>query len=87
MEFHLIERLDTDTGISWWDANRRRLNDVIHKFNEWQTVHRFDDWERQVVKAYIELCERAGEDLDFSDWQFELLTEMKQFLEKHEASE
>ncbi|WP_336761529.1 hypothetical protein [Paenibacillus sp. USHLN196] len=80
MNFKLIEELDTDTDIDWWNSNRERVNLVIRSFNDWQTTHRFDDWEGKVVIAKAEACERYGERYDFSSWQFEILDDIKEFV-------
>lgn len=81
----LLEPHDTNTDISWWNANRRRLNDVIYAFNAWQTQHRFDQWEKEKLQAQITLCRQFGQDNHFSDWQFETLDEMEAFIEEHDA--
>ena len=80
MEIKLMETLETDTGIIWWDRNRNRVNEVINAFNDWQLIHRFNEFEKEVIKAKIKLCYKFGEENNFSDWQFELLDEMKQFI-------
>ncbi|PYE51597.1 hypothetical protein HUB98_06160 [Paenibacillus barcinonensis] len=80
MIFKLIEELDTDTDIDWWNSNRERVNTVIRVFNDWQTIHRFDQWEGKVVIAKAEACERYGEQYDFSRWQYEILGEIKEFV-------
>ncbi|PZT57460.1 hypothetical protein [Paenibacillus silvae] len=80
MNFKLIEELDTDTDIDWWNSNRERVNAVIRAFNDWQTIHRFDQWEGKVTIAKAEACERYGESHDFSGWQYEILEEIKEFV-------
>ncbi|MBD8839446.1 hypothetical protein IFU39_16660 [Paenibacillus sp. CFBP 13594] len=80
MVFKLIEELDTDTEIDWWNSNRERVNAVIRVFNDWQTVHRFDEWEGGVVIAKAEACERYGERYDFSGWLYEILGDIKDFV-------
>ncbi|WP_124115421.1 hypothetical protein [Paenibacillus xylanexedens] len=80
MNFKLIEELDTDTGIDWWNSNRERVNVVIRSFNDWQITHRFDEWEGRVVIAKAEACERYGESNDFSCWQYEILSDIKDFV-------
>ncbi|TPG68634.1 hypothetical protein EEL31_08945 [Brevibacillus laterosporus] len=76
----LQETIELDTGISWWDTNRKRLNEVITCFNDWQTVHRFDNFEREVVIARISSCRKYGAYNSFSKWQYELLDEMENWV-------
>lgn len=80
MKLHIIEELEVNTGIDWWDENRRRINKVISEFNNWQTKSRFDEFEKQVVLARIEACRKYGNEHDFSDWQYDLLNEMETFI-------
>jgi hypothetical protein len=79
----LLEELETDTGIGWWDANRRKLNEVIQCFNDWQVKHKFDSFEKDVLLARINACRRYGEENSFSGWQYELLDEMTSWALKH----
>lgn len=80
----LMELVDADTGISWWDRNRERLNETITLFNDWQTKHRFATWEKEILKANINLCRAFGEAKKFSDWHFEILNDMETFIKEHE---
>lgn len=79
---YLIEELDVDTGIDWWDGNRRKLNSVIKMFNEWQTIHKFDEFEKEVVLAKINAVRKWGCGYNsFSDWELDLLNEMENYIE------
>lgn len=83
MRIEYIEELDTNTGISWWDENRRRLNSVIQCFNNWQIKYRFDEFEKEVVIARIKALRKYSEERDdrsFSDWQYEILDKMEEFI-------
>jgi hypothetical protein len=85
MDIKLITYLDTDTSIDWWNGNRKRLNEVIERFNKWQTDYRFDQWEMKVVKAMIVSCRKYGEKNNFSDWQFEILDEIEEFIKEYKS--
>jgi hypothetical protein len=80
----LIEPVRTDTNIDWWNDNRIRLNEVIAVFNNWQTEHKFGDFEKEVLKAKINLCREFGNNNDFSEWQFKMLDEMESFVKEYE---
>ena len=80
----LIEPVRTDTNIDWWNDNRIRLNEAIAVFNNWQTEHKFDDFEKEVLKAKINLCREFGNNNDFSEWQFKMLDEMEEFIKEYE---
>ena len=79
-KLYLMELLPLNTNIDWWDENRRRINKVIQKFNDWQTEDRLDSYEKDVLLAMIEACRKYGESNHFSDWQFETLDEMKEWV-------
>lgn len=79
----LMEMVDQNTGISWWDVNRKRLNEVMTAFNEWQVKHRFDSFELEVLTARLKLCREFGDDNNFSDWQYALLDEMEEFISEY----
>ena len=44
-----------DTPIAWQLAGRKSLNEVIRRFNDWQTTLRFDPLEAEVALAYTKL--------------------------------
>lgn len=80
----LMELVNANTDIDWWDRNRERLNEVITLFNDWQIKHRFDAWEKEILVAKLKLCREFGENNTFSDWQFEILDDMETFIKEHE---
>ena len=82
MEIKLIEELDTDTAISWWNTNRKKINSVIQHFNDWQIKHQFEDFEKQILIARIKACREYGQENDFSDWQYEIMDNMEKFIDK-----
>jgi hypothetical protein len=84
VKIYLMEETEPNTEISWWNTNREKLNSVIRSFNDWQIVHRFDDFQREVVKAKIDSCRRWGHNNEFSDWQFDELREMEEFIQEYE---
>lgn len=75
----LLEEADEDTQISWWNANRKMLNEIIRAFNEWQ-LRGFSIHSRYVVEALLNRCEQSAESNNFSDWQMETLSQMRQHL-------
>jgi hypothetical protein len=80
MNIKLIEELDINTDIEWWNNNRKRLNKVIYAFNEWQTIHKFDKFEKEVVIARVKACREYGEEHEFSNWQFEILDDIENWI-------
>jgi hypothetical protein len=80
-DIKLIQLLAENTNIVWWNENRKLLNSIIQKYNDWQTIHKFDDWQKNVIKAEIKL-QRSNPNNEFSDWRFGILDEM----ESHIAS-
>lgn len=81
-QIYIIEKLDVDTGILWWNGNRQKLNEVIDMFNKWQTEYQFDEFEAEVVLAKINITRKYGFVNDFADWQYELLAEMEEHIVK-----
>jgi len=79
-KMYLLEEIEVNTNIDWWNRNREKLNNVIRKYNNWQTIDKFDEHEKDVVLAMIDSCRRFGEDNEFSDWQFDILIDMKKFI-------
>ena len=79
-KMYLIEEVEINTDIDWWNVNRKKLNNVIRKFNKWQTVDKFDEYEKDVVLAMIDSCRRIEGDRDFSDWQYDILNDMENFI-------
>ena len=79
-KIYLIEEIEVNTDIDWWNRNREKLNNVIRKFNNWQTIDKFNEHEKDVVLAMIDSCRRFGEDNEFSDWKFDILIDMKKFI-------
>jgi len=79
-KMYLIDEIEVDTNINWWNENRRKLNKVIRKFNNWQTVDKFDEYEKDVVLAMIDTCRRDGGDKSFSEWQYDILNDMEKFI-------
>jgi hypothetical protein len=79
----IMELLNADTDISWWNANRARLNEVITSFNEWQTKHRFSSFQKKVLEEKIRLCREFGDQNDFSDWQYDILDKMESFIKTY----
>ena len=79
-KIYLIEEVEVNTNIDWWNVNREKLNNVIRKFNKWQTVDKFDEYEKDVVLAMIDSCRRIEGDRDFSDWQYDILNDMENFI-------
>jgi hypothetical protein len=86
IKIKLIEPLETNTDVTWWNINRKRINKVIKLFNEWQTIHKFDDFEAKVVKAHIVSCRKLGSKEWFSSWRFDLLNEMDNFITEYETT-
>ena len=77
-----MEELDVaDIDIEWHKINRTKINEIIKLFNNWQ-VNKFDDFEREILIARIKSLRRWGETADFADWQFDILTEMEDHIEK-----
>ncbi len=80
MKLHLINSVDENTGISWWDENRKKLNELIRDFNDWQIVHRFDMWQLKVLEAKIDMVKKYHDEAGdgcFSDWQLDIIKEME----------
>jgi hypothetical protein len=78
---NLMELLETDTSVDWWNSNRQKLNEVITSYNDWQTIRRFDDEEKENLKTKIKLCREFGNKNHFSKWQYEILDDMESFVE------
>lgn len=80
MKLHLINNVDENTGISWWDENRKKLNELIRDFNDWQIVHRFDMWQLKILEAKIDMVKRYSDeagDASFSEWQLDIIKEIE----------
>lgn len=83
-EIKYIELLDIDTTeVDWWKRNRERLNELIVLFNTWQVEHKFDEHYKEAVKARIKSLRVYGSENSFSDWQFDLLSEMENWCNKN----
>lgn len=78
--YKIIDLLETDTNVSWWDENRSRINRVIKEFNNFQLEYQFDEYRAKIVKAKIKLCREYGKENNFDDWQYEILDKMEEFL-------
>jgi len=79
-----MEELDENTPIGWWNENRRKINEIIRLYNEWQTVHHFDRYQKEIVKGRsLALKKWAEEGSEFSDWQIEILDEIVDSLDSH----
>lgn len=83
----IIEELEVDTDIEWWNENRKRINVIIRMFNEWQTKHRFDSYEKKVLEAHIKSLRRSHRENDgyheFSDWQIDIIDEIENWVNNH----
>ncbi len=69
-----IEEVSEQTGISWWDENRRKLNEAIRWYNEFIGTHNRSS---EMVLAKVDQIRRYGESNDFSDWQYDILNEIE----------
>lgn len=76
----LLEKDEPNTNIEWWNVNRRKLNEVIHAFNQWQ-INGFSTHGRAVVEAMVERCEKYGEENDFHQRQFDTLAQIRKHLQ------
>lgn len=77
----LLKEIDEETDIEWWTTNRKKLNEVIRSFNQWQ-LNGFSEEGREVVSQAVETLKEFGDNNSFSDWQFDIITEMREHLEK-----
>ncbi|NUJ17429.1 hypothetical protein FKN04_12670 [Bacillus glycinifermentans] len=87
MEYNikLIEELDTNTNIEWWNDNRKRINQVIKLFNDWQIEHRQDSYFGHLVLAKVNTLREWNKDegdSGFNDWQLEILDEIEQHVKE-----
>lgn len=77
----LLKEVDEDTDIEWWTTNRKKLNEVIRSFNQWQ-LNGFSEDGRTVVSQAVADVQEFGDNNSFSEWQFDIIKEMRQHLEK-----
>ena len=83
-EIKYLYELDADKSIKWWNDNRAKINDVIRLFNEWQIEHTFDEKQKKILLARIEVLKEYGNEHSFSEWQFEMIDEMEAHIKKVE---
>ena len=77
-----IEELDPMTDdVRWHQVNRRKINEGIRMFNQWQ-IGGFDDFKKEVLLARIKSLRTYGETSDFADWQFDILNEMRSHIQE-----
>jgi hypothetical protein len=79
----LFETIKEDTGISWWDENRRKINEVIKMCNDWQIEHRQDRYYAELTLARINSIKAWSSDQDnreLSGWQIEILDEIEEHI-------
>ena len=80
----LMEELDIDTPIEWWNENRRKINEVIRMFNEWQIDHRQDEYNAELVLAKVKSLRdwnKSG-NKEFNDWQIDILDNVENHVVK-----
>lgn len=73
-----VELLELDTGIDWWDENRKVINKAINEFNKYQLG--YSDYGNNMMIALIKDTIEYGDNHDFSGWQYNLLNEMLEVL-------
>jgi len=83
MDIKLIERLDINTGINWWNTNREKINEVIDVFHDWQIKNKYDSFEMKVLQARIDLCREYGKSHSFSEWQYEILDTIEEYINEY----
>lgn len=86
MQFNikLIEKLETDTGIEWWNVNREKINEVIELHSDWQINHRQDCYRAELVLAKVKSVRKWSEDRgskELGGWQIEILNEIEEHVE------
>jgi hypothetical protein len=69
-----IEELSETTGISWWDENRKRINEAIQWYNEF-----VENGTRspELIIAKVDQIRRFGQKNEFSRWQFDILNDIE----------
>jgi hypothetical protein len=72
----IIEELDVNTPIDWWNDNRSKLNAVIRLFDAYQLVQNQNM--QAVLLAKIISVREWGKSHNFSEWQYNLLNDMEQ---------
>lgn len=84
----LIEEWCTNTGIDPWDNSRKKINEVIKLFNEWQTKHWFDKKKGLIVLAMIDMRYETFKQDDYAGHDyFEELDTMKNHINKQLENE
>lgn len=74
----LINELDFNgCTIDWWIENRKRVNEVIREFNNWQSKDLTNLKMKNVIKAKLDLLILWGKSNSMANWQYELINEMK----------
>jgi len=80
----LIEELKEETTTDWHTVNRKRVNNVIRAFNEWQTVHHFDEHQKDIVLARITALKKWSDEEGsggLAEWQVDILNEMQDWID------
>jgi len=83
-EIKYLYELETSDPIEWRNDNRKKINEVIRLFNEWQIEHDFAEKQKRVLLARIEALKEYGKEHSFAEWQFATITEMEDHIRKFE---
>jgi hypothetical protein len=78
----MLDVSDT-TGISWWDENRRRLNEAIRTYNVYiEGLLKGIAVTPYYPLAKVEQIRKYGKANEFSGWQFDVLDEIERRLKE-----
>ena len=74
-----IPEVSESTDILWWNENRKRLNEAIRWYNEYVENR---NRPAEAVLAKIEQIREYGTKNEFTDWQFDILDDLRNMLVK-----
>ena len=76
----LEERWNENTGISWWNESRKKLNVIIDFYNEWQTKHLFNEKRAHILLTKIKKGKDTIGSIDGGSGYWDKLDEMEKFV-------
>lgn len=59
-DLKFVEEWNANVNISWWKANREKLNKVIKPYNEWLIDGKF---EKEIGERLLRMCEQLRQTL------------------------
>jgi len=81
--YRFVDYWDEDTNISWQKESRKRLNEAITLYNDWQIEHDFDPEKSVKVLAKIEYGKQTYGNIDGGSGYLEELEKMESFVKDY----